>query len=278
MQVLTKGRALPQGKFPLHSRFAQVLNFKGEGQSLVSLVTPKIGGGPGRLVLKDFSWLSTEAEPLLVLDQVTEELRVLSSCGEKILFRSSLQNIPWGCSYLPKLDLENLRLRLPFLEAFLVREAPAKSLFFLVDESRVANFQSSFEKAWVESMKLAFSPLGKSSLGDVLLSFKGQGMGLTPSGDDFNLGLLTALSLQEATYADFFVLARGENIFVNSFLAELKQGLISEKTSHFLQAFEKSEDELQKATFDFLTQGETSGADWLFGFITGFNLGRIYAN
>lgn len=278
MQVLTKGRALPQGKFPLHSRFAQVLNFKGEGQSLVSLVTPQIGGGPGRLVLKDFSWLSTDTEPLLVLDQVTEELRVLSSCGEKILFRSSLQNIPWGCSYLPKLNLENLRLRLPALEAFLVREAPAKSLFFLSDESRLANLKSSFEKAWVESMKLAFSPLGKSSLGEVLLSFKGKGMGLTPSGDDFNLGLLTALSLQEATYPDFFILARGENIFVNSFLVELEQGLISEKTSRFLQSFEKSEDELQKATLDFLSQGETSGADWLFGFITGFNLGRIYAN
>ncbi len=278
MQFLYKGQALPHGHFPLHSQFESVLNFLAEGK-LVSLVSEKVGGGPRRIVVSNLTKLHDYHHLVLSVDVLASELRI--SAQNQVLHSCSLEQLPSKHFTLPCLDLSLVRERLSNFENYFVKVAPKKSLFYLLDKSRTEDMTTSFERVLMESFKEAYSPLGKSSFLDVLQAFKGKGMGLTPSGDDFNLGLLTALSLQGAVYPEYFSLARGESIFVNSFLSELEEKQVSEKTYLWLRSFEESEESFKEATLKLLSQGETSGADWLVGFISGFdiqtNSGRLYA-
>lgn len=278
MQFLYKGPALPHGQFALHSRFESVVNFLA-GERLVSLVTEKVGGGPRRVVVTNLTKLPETHHLVLSVDVLASELRLSSQ--DQILYSCSLEELPEKHFFLPSLDLAHLRLRLSNFQDFFVSTAPKKSLFYLVDEKRLEEFESNFEKVLVESFKEAYSPLGKNSLSDVFLAFKGKGLGLTPSGDDFNLGLLTALSLQGSAYPEYFKIARGESLFVNSFLSELEEGQVNEKTYLWLKSFDESEESFKEASLRLMDQGETSGADWLVGFISGFdiqtNSGRLYA-
>jgi len=278
MQILAKGRALRAGIFSFHSCFESVLNFKSEEDHLISIVNPTKGAGAKRIVVDDFSFLKKSEDLFLKIDKNLFELSIFSRPEMKIVFQTELESIPWGGSTISCFDLTFFKSKLSFLERFLVKNAPQKSLFFLMDEKRIKNLTSSFEKVWVESMKSAYSFVGKKSISDVLCAFKGKGIGLTPSGDDFNLGFLTALCLQKLSGPEYFVLARGENIFVNNFLTELEQGFVNEKVAFFLSSFDKSDGVLQDAALDICSQGETSGADWLMGFISGFSVngGRPY--
>ena len=278
MEFLYQGQALPHGQFALHSHFESVVNFLAEGK-LVSLVSEKVGGGPRRIVVTDLTKLKGFHHLVLSVDVLASELRI--STQDQVLYTCSLEHLAMKHFILPRLDLSQVRMRLSNFEDYFVKVAPKKSLFYLIDKCSQKEYESSFEKVLVESFMEAYSPLGKSSLKDVLLAFKGKGLGLTPSGDDFNLGFLTALSLQGSVYPEYFALARGESVFVNSFLSELEDGQVNEKTYNWLKSFEESEENFKEATLRLMSQGETSGADWLVGFISGFdiqtNSGRLYA-
>lgn len=279
MEFLYKGQALPHGRFPLHSHFESVVNFLA-GDKLISLVTEKVGGGPRRIVVSNLTKIPKDERLVLSVDFLASELRV--GTQNEILHTCSLDKLAEKHFALSHLEVAKISSKLSYFQDFFVSSAPEKSLFYLVDERRTSEFSSSFEKKLVESFREAYSPLGKNSLKDVILAFKGKGLGLTPSGDDFNLGFLTALSLQGLAHPEYFKLARGENIFVNSFLSELEMGQVNEKTYFWLKSFEEDEERFKAASLELIHQGETSGADWLVGFISGFDIqtksGRLYAN
>ena len=71
--------------------------------------------------------------------------------------------------------------------------APPKSLAFLLDDTRLANFQTKSERAFAAHMAHSVHQVFHGHLLQGIRSLKGCGPGLTPSGDDFIAGLLVGL-------------------------------------------------------------------------------------
>lgn len=104
-------------------------------------------------------------------------------------------------------------------------------------------------------------------------SLKGLGIGLTPSGDDFIIGILAALDLMNEGHTldidrnQILELASSKNPYSQTFLNLAAQSLYSSHIGNFLTTF-AGEQELKQSLDDVLLYGETSGADWLAGFIS----------
>ena len=64
---------------------------------------------------------------------------------------------------------------------------------FILFKEEEKYFQSSFEKAFVKKVKNSLKDFSFDILPSIAQKMKGLGFGLTPSGDDFNCGVLYAL-------------------------------------------------------------------------------------
>ena len=153
--------------------------------------------------------------------------------------------------------------------------APPKSLAFLLDETRLKNFRSGFERAFADQICRGAHQVFHGHLLDGIRSLKGCGLGLTPSGDDFIAGLLIGLNLlqkfrgqafQPAADAVFSA-AEGDNIFSNTFLDLARRGLLFGRIKDLLiELMTGSEASVRKATGKLFAIGASSGADLATGF------------
>ncbi len=103
----------------------------------------------------------------------------------------------------------------------------------------------------------------------------GCGFGLTPSGDDFIVGLLIGLNFIQKmhgrdlcqTIEAVSETAKSENIFSNLFLKPAKEGRLQERMKNLLAALISApKNEIYRHTEHLLSVGESSGADLATGF------------
>lgn len=281
MQVLSIGDRIVEGRYRIHSRFERAVNFVDDG-SVVSLVTRETGGGPINIVVDELRTAGvrsltvgtrlppggTGPRPVIWLDD-----RALDCSGARV-YESGLDLIR---------ERRGLSARLAVLRETLARYAPAKSLAFLLDESRRDEFREGFERAFAEhAANCAYDIL----YGDLIRGvgrLKGAGFGLTPSGDDFIRGVLIGMALAEAVYGMSLSATRQYvcecaetgGVLSDALLFIAEAGLVDEKTKALVVPLLGGRlREVWEAARALCRVGGTSGADFATGLLLTLEAGR----
>jgi hypothetical protein len=279
MTILSVGDGVRPGLYVLHSRFRRTVNFT-DGRRIVSLVARSIGPGPDRIVVR--GPLPGRGEHLLVGRPETGP-----RAGPR--YESRLATVA-GRRPVPR---ENLAC----LERVLLREAHPLSLAFLLDPAREAGFRTPAGRAVARRIRRGaglvrvglgeagaarLPPRGRGALVRGVRMIAGCGFGLTPSGDDFNAGLLTGLAVGppdsrprgggrariRAARDLVYAAARRRDLFADHFLRAAYRGRAPARTKALIAALADGRPSgVTRGARALLAVGETSGADFLTGFL-----------
>ncbi len=275
MKILSIGDQAKPGTYRLHSRFRHAINFTDiEGRRLVALVTPDIGAGPLNIVVDTPRFTAPRpATP----HTPSGLLRVNRYSVVFAKRRYSLLNAHSYTSLLPVhegMSPEIFRKKVRGIERLLAEESHPKSLAFLLDPTRTRHFTTSFELALVSHFQNCapkmLSPADAQQLA-------GCGFGLTPSGDDFIAGILLGLNTLHALglgsrrtrlASKLRSAATGRNPLSNAFLEMACRGRASGGMQNLVTALVYDNDAgIRRAARKVMQVGETSGADFLVGFV-----------
>ncbi len=258
-ELLSIGDAIEEGLYEVHSRFCRAENLT-DGDRLVTIVTPEVGAGPRNIVVAD-----------LVPSDV-ERLRVRRSGIEVDTQRFSIDA---ASTYDSSLAIEirspeTFRSNLGLLRDLLTDLSPEKSLAFLLDERRLAEFRPGFEQTLAEHVAQCVGDIFTSDLLRGVSRLKGAGFGLTPSGDDFICGLLVGTHILDRICGTelapirraVFESARSGNILTDTALDLARDGLVFEKLKDLVAALTGGEGpDVRRSALRLFAVGHTSGAD-----------------
>src|ERR1035437_775221 len=267
IELISYGNQLSSGKYKMHSKFTSAVNFI-SGDTFVFVVNESVGPGPLNIVIKG------------IVPESVNFLEIEDGClylnNTKLVFDADKLYDP--LIYLLEFNYTNFIRNLGFLEYTVEKLSPPHSLAFVLDPGRRSEFTSSFESEYVKRIDLGVQ---ETLFGNILTGvniIKGLGPGLTPSGDDFNSGILIALNLIEKICSSnlqqsiklVYQEAVGSNLFTNAFLLCASRGLLFKKFRELINAvLYSNENIVTKKTESVLSIGETSGADQLVGFLIG---------
>ena len=262
MMLISIGDRVEEGLYRFHSRFNRAVNFT-QGDHLVSVVAEEIGDGPWNIVIRDLNTGQTQ-KPLEI------------SAG-KVVFEDGEFPFADRHRYCSTLECEtgasprfsdNLSL---FGELLRTMSHP-KSLAFLLDDQRIRNFHSGFERAFAEQVKRSVNQIFHGDRLNGVRSLSGCGIGLTPSGDDFIAGLLIGLNLRGEGFRGLvnqvFAAAQTKNIFSSSFLDLARQGLLFGRMKDLILALlDGGQEAVRNSAGKLFAVGGSSGADLGTGFL-----------
>lgn len=269
-RLLSVGDRFPAGLFDLiHSRFKRVLNFT-HADRIISLVSPDIGAGPFQIVVSELNTDFVQVlkhKPGSIVINDKEEI----SYPETQIYQSGFT------IYHPEPAL--LQKNLSLLKDMVVRSYRESPLVFLLT-GKAYTASSAFDRGLRNRFAKAYEVLCRGSFADAVGKFKGRGWGLTPSGDDFNAGLLIGLYIRQLSEKKELSNIRsciyhnslGTNLQVNTYLLQAWRGWFSERWKNLLAAIVERPDKIEQAGEAILRQGETSGADSLAGFLAAWEL------
>ena len=262
MRLISIGDQVEEGLYRFHSRFNRAVNFT-HGEHLVSVVAEEIGDGPRNIVMRDLDTGSTQNPLEIAADNVIFE-DAKFPVAHRHRYCSSLK-CETGTS--PCFD-DNLSL---FSESLRTMSHP-RSLAFLLDDQRIRNFHSGFERAFAERVKHSVNQIFHGDRLNGVRALSGCGLGLTPSGDDFLAGLLIGLNLRGAGFRglvnQIFAAARTTNIFSKSFLDLARQGFLFGRMKDLILALRHGgPDAVRHSAEKLFAVGGSSGADLGTGFL-----------
>ncbi len=267
VKIKSIGDQVSPGRYRLHSRFVRVVNF-GWGDRLVSVVSEEVGRGPINIVAGEID--SAVGDHLTVS---AEKIRFgsvsVSRAGAEI----------YDSTWRPKaLDRSVLSGNLPVLEQTLRENSPPESLVFLLDPVGGKGPPGLFGRAMRETFQAATRSLFHSP--DDLVAgcrrLKGLGSGLTPAGDDFIAGLLTALVvLDRLSGTDRSKLrekmaaaARTGNLLSNSFISLAAGGWFFERLKNLLDGLAGVDPaQVRRRAGELIAFGASSGSDLAVGLL-----------
>ena len=264
MMLLSIGDKIQQGTYKIHSKFNRVVNFI-NSDSIVFLVDKEIGGGPLSIVISGVNF--DEVHALEVKQESVVLNRINLDFQEGLYYRSDIDFEQW--------DFNTFHKNLIIFEELLIQIAHPMSLAFLLDESRIENFRSGFERGFVDQITNGVKKINNGDIINGIKMLKGCGFGLTPSGDDFIAGLLIGLNLIHKLTGresgdlirNIYEVSKGENVFSNTFLRLARDGLLFERMKKLLSAIlYKGENEILRCIEMIFSIGESSGADLCTGF------------
>lgn len=271
IELVSFGDRIPNGNFQIHSRFRRTINFH-NNSILISIVNEDIGGGPLNIIVRGLDLQKIHS--LSIYNNIMSINNMQLLINDIIKYSSKLS--------LKAVSISKLTDNLKFLQTSLLELCAEKSLVFLLDEKFESCFTSGFEKEFVKRMKSGIDLILKGNITNLIegiSKIKGCGFGLTPSGDDFNAGLLSGLYLKQKLFGKdlsairntIYKTAQGDNLISNTFLYLAKEGLFVERLKNFIHSLlyegqKKIYTNIQKI----INVGETSGADMLVGFIFSF--------
>jgi len=264
MNIIDFGSYIDKGNYTLHTNFQNVHNYISE-QGLVSLVVPAVGSGPNNIVLTE---IPKKSYHKLTIDSTGIHFENRSISYKKAIITDE--------SDLKISDYSHLKNKIDTIIAGLLSFVELKSLAFLLYPELENNFQSSFERAFLIHVKSAIKDINLSNLVEVAAKMKGVGFGLTPSGDDFNCGMLYALHyLSDINLADkdkiieqLYKNSLGKNQISNTFLKFAYLNKQYEKFFNLLKAMKYDNDEeIINCAKRVLKAGHSSGSDMLTGFL-----------
>jgi hypothetical protein len=275
MELASFGDRLARGNYELHSKFARAVNFLTpvSTASLATIVNPEIGSGPSNIIIRGLDL--KQVESLTIADEFLLVNNTRFDLDDSLCFESA-NNTRGG-------DIAELDRNLAAFKACLLETAPPQSLAFLLDDSLDANFTTVFEKQFVNRIREGVQRLFTAEPIGGVKYLRGTGFGLTPSGDDYIYGHLTALNLiQQLTGRDLSSTihaisqgARSNSPLSNAFLACAQNGWVSERFKDLISALLYSgEKDVFQCAKELCAVGATSGTDQAIGFIMTLN-GRM---
>lgn len=258
--LISTGDRIRCGEYALHSRFKRVVNFVQNGR-LASVVEESVGGGPLNLVLRG------TLPPLHSL-RIDEGAVCLNGVSHGIAerFQSSFQTTDWD----PDVFYSNVEI----LQQVLLARAPEKSLAFLLSPRRQAAFRLGFEQELVRRVRESVHLIFGGRLIEGVRALSGCGGGLTPAGDDFIAGLLTARHLRRQMLAEppdpdvprIREAARSDNLIADSLIECAAEGALCEAHLRLAKAMVRDGNaEVTRCADQVMQAGATSGSDWLTG-------------
>lgn len=264
MNIINFGSFIDKGVYTLHSSFRNVQNYSNK-HDLISLVKTSVGSGPNNIVLSEIP-----PKPLNSIVIGSSEINFETSKLSFKLDKSNQEND----IYVD--DSELLLARTESLIGNISAWVANNSLAFLLYPELESNFKSSFERAFLKHVKLVTVDFDINNLPEIALKMKGVGFGLTPSGDDFNCGVLYALNylnkiidlqlkeIIEQVYNN----SLGKNLISNTFLKYSYLNEYYEKFYNLLKAIKNgSESDMLSCTIKVIQSGHSSGSDMLTGFL-----------
>ena len=270
MEIISIGNQLRRGEYIIHSRFKSAINFI-SGDNFVFVVNESVGAGPVNIVINGEVPLGAD----------------LLEVGETHLRLNGIEfGFDYGCRYDSKIDMssynnELFTRNLGIVERTVIEKAPEKSLAYLLG-GRIEEGFGSFDKECRRKIRAGAEQILYGDLIGGVRMIKGLGQGLTPSGDDFNSGLLIAMNVVEHRPLRFrktsevniidqvYNAAKGKNLFTNSFLECAASGNLFYKFRELIRALQIANvKEIINSTELVMTMGETSGSDQLTGFLIG---------
>lgn len=264
LQISDIGKHIKNGHYNrIHSRFTDVVNFHHNDEIGLSVVNRKIGGGPFNIVIDNFDPVDVNSVEL------NDDFLIIDP------FRIELTNSSKTNYCLPEIFSEIFLNNFSRLKDILIENCPKKSLAVFFDDERKRDFHSTFEKNLLAKYREAIQLFENNVIQNSVKIFRGLGFGLTPSGDDFNAGILMGLSVAERLYNsdrsllknNIFETAKGENHISNLLLYICKNGLCTEKFKEVLMALSGNDlARIECSVKNYISIGETSGADFLTGF------------
>lgn len=264
MNIIDYGSYISNGKYTLHSSFQNVHNYL-NNQELISLVMPSVGRGPNNIVLSRI--------PKKPLNNI-----IINSTGIQLEnYEISLKH----CNLKEELALYDfdpllLSAKIQLIISELSTSVATNSLAFLLYPELENNFKTSFEKAFLKHVNIAVDDFSLNNLPVVASKMKGLGFGLTPSGDDFNCGMLYGLNylskILEIDYSEtiekVYRNALGKNLISNTFLKFATLNQYYEKLYNLLKALNSgSDEEIINKAIKVTQAGHSSGSDMLTGFL-----------
>lgn len=262
MMLISIGDQVEEGRYRFHSRFNRAVNFT-QGDHLVSVVAEEIGDGPLSIVMRDLGTGQTQ-NPLEIF-------------ADKVFFEKSefpFTNRHRYCSTLECETVTSPRLcdNLSLFGELLRTMSHPKSLAFLLDDQRIRNFHSGFERAFAEQAKLSVNQIFHGDRLNGVRSLSGCGIGLTPSGDDFIAGLLIGLNLRGEGFRGLvnqvFAVTQSKNVFSSSFLDLARQGLLFGHMKDLILALlHGGQRAVRNSAEKLFAVGGSSGADLGTGFL-----------
>lgn len=294
LKILNIGDCVTKGNFKIHSCYKNVVNFIPDNNLIkkhliipLSIVDSQISSGPNNIVLNNNKFFE-----IIKYIQITDKKIIMHFENTNMVFDISKLEI-FDSSIDKSLEMELKRnfknfnqesvfRKLKFIINILLEISPEKSLVFLLDSRRnkseiKSKFQYNFEKKINEGIDLTLKSLKSKEISKIGISkIKGLGYGLTPSGDDFFVGMLIGLNFSSKILnVDYSKLINnlysnviGENIYSNTFIFYTMEGKLYKNFKNLiLSIIEGQESDIYENTKLILNQGATSGTDTLVGFI-----------
>ncbi len=191
-RVLTRGDLVADGAYRVHSRFKRAVNLRDE-RTVLSVVAADVDSGPSNLVID-------RLDPGAIRDVRVE--------GESIWFDgvpiSTEVSRRYDSSFNVRgADVRMIRRNLAQLSSLVAWRAPTESLAFLLDVARVSLLRPGFERSYAAHAINCASDIFRGDALRGVSRVKGCGFGLTPSGDDFIVGVLISMRfIEQATGRD----------------------------------------------------------------------------
>ncbi len=269
--IVSIGDKIPCKRFgKIHSRFEHVLNFHLDDH-IVSIVTSKIDAGPFRIVIDEID-LSTISEARLTLDElrINHTFKLPRNTGRAY-------NSAWKSN---DIDIDLLHDNVLRLKQTLLENCSEKSICFSLTAVTYRNSVTPFDEELSKQFQQAYSKLMENDSLGAVDGFRGRGYGLTPAGDDYNIGLLMGLKIRQQCEkkvlsnirSSIYTHSLGNNLLINTFLLQAYHGWYNENWKKLLTVLTGHTPEMENVVKSILAQGETSGADTLTGFISAWEL------
>ena len=261
MKILSYGDCINKGKFRIHSIFTNVHNYYNQ-TGMVSLVSTRVGRGPNNIAVTELPEAAGSIEIL--------KNSLVCNCKE-LQFNKNNLYFSFLTAYIE--DRTMLLNQIDYLITELQADFKHKGLSYLLYPAVNNEDFNKFERTVYETVKAAVA--AQSSLVSLTQKMKGIGKGLTPSGDDFNCGLLYALAYLEKSglkttkniSRKCYRAALGRNKISNNFLKYAYLGAFYEDFKNLLRAMALNNREQMKIYGKkVLAMGHSSGADLLTGF------------
>jgi len=255
LKILELGDYLIPGPYKLHSEFTRVVNFQNTlNDSMLSLVTSEVGGGPYNIVVES-------------LNHFPEEMHLT----KQYLIENSIK---LSSSSLKSFDIQISQEKLKGLKTLLFEN---KDKSYLIESDNKdfepANFEDHLKNRLIEGKREIFD----KDLLEGIKMLKGLGVGLTPSGDDFLIGILLGIHLKTISTRQtdlsrdkilklILENSLGKNELSNWFLKTAFRGLVSSKMKIFISALSQGSMQDLREAFEIQARiGHSSGVDQLVG-------------
>ncbi|MDR2734965.1 MAG: DUF2877 domain-containing protein [Spirochaetota bacterium] len=266
-QIVSMGRAIAMGRYPVCARFAHYLDFK-DGDDIIGLTDMRDEGGAHTLVLAGLraGWTARAAELIVGSDAVVFDGQIFAR-DELQLFRDKIH-----AAALP--HTEQMRRLGIFRDTILEHAAPL-SMAVVLDSTRRENFQGNFARALCDRFLEGAAACAMGEYARAAALLQGVGYGLTPSGDDFLCGVMLALHHSgDAHDAQELADALTDTLSRSAFMARtfLRDAIAGRWPRRLRDAAESlhgagQDNIIRSAVIRALDHGASSGADLASGFI-----------